>query len=59
LRDRQDISLVLWRDFARGGKNLVRAMCAMTLKIQTPDKNILLPAEAFNTTIGSGSKNGL
>jgi hypothetical protein len=52
LRDRQ----VLWRDFAGGGKNLV---CAKKLKMQTPDRNILLPSEAVSTTKGSGSKKGL
>jgi len=31
----------------------------MTLKMQMPDKNILLPAEAFSTKTGSGSKKGL
>ena len=55
LRDRQDISFVLWRDFSGGGKNLV---CAMTLKMQRPDRNILLPAEAVSNKIGSGSKKG-
>lgn len=55
LRDRQDISLVLWRDFAGGGKNLVCVMCAVKLKMQTPDRNILLPSEAVRTTKLSGS----
>jgi hypothetical protein len=59
LRDRQDISLVLWREFSGGGKNLVCSMCAMTLKMQKPDGNVLLPNEAVSTTVGSGSKKGL
>jgi hypothetical protein len=49
----------MWRDFLRGGKNLVCAMCALTLKLQMPERNILLPSEAVSKIKGSGSEKEL